>query len=243
MTESAQHAERCKDAVGAKGLGGHYGAAGRIWAEHLVESVSPGRVEDVRDSIASELAGLEDGAPETGRILLNCALVGAAMVLGREVELGEQCRLVGWQPAESFEVVEWLAGRVLDNRRDATPNERALRLLWTKVDSKPVHYPTAEQLKSGKVHSDVWGLAGTKHIGTSSSGFAASRDDCVFLSETHLKASGIPEQAGVGPREFLQWAVEEGYASREGRSRKAGMRRRWYKFDERPDEDGGTLPN
>lgn len=216
LTESAEHADAIKSAVGLDATSGQFGRAGDAWTRWLQAErpvVEAARRRDNRhEGLAAEFA---DGA-EDRRMLHHCALIGASLDLAAEVEVGRRA-LVPWDETVRDAAVEWMARRCIGDRAETSPQERALALLRDKFESKPHRFPTAETIRKDRVSGGIWGIR-------------KSRGE-YLLSEGLLKASGTPREAGVGARAFLQWCVKEGYADRTGRKQIAGKRRRWYRFE------------
>jgi len=231
VTDSAEHSDKIKMAVGAMStVKGHAGVAGDLWVNYLVNACD---IHDLhmqkRDEHRRLVDRFGDGTAETGRMLASVALVSVAMQEGHRVDFDHAPNLVPWTPEESRQAADWMAERAVKARTARTPNERALELLWEKVETKPAHFPSEQTILDNNAHKDVWGVSGT-----------STSQGTVYLSESNLKASGLPREAGIGVRSFLQWACGEGYARKESsRKRRAGRRCQWYvlKDDDRPDMD------
>lgn len=216
LTDDADHAEAVKEAVGLAATGGHYGRPGDRWVRWLQQErpivEASTRRDDLQDALVDEFG---DGA-ETARMLSHCALVGAALELAGEVGIGGD-ELVPVSDETARHAVWWLAGKCTGDREETTPNERALQLWWQKIETEPGHFPQERDVEQGNHHGSIWGLMGS--------------GGQFYTSESHIKKSGLPSEAGVGIRAFLHWAVDEGHARRESsRTRRGGRRCRWYIF-------------
>lgn len=208
VTADAEHAERI-----TQRLLSAYGHAGDAWASYLVEA-GPGRLDEWFAHWRNKLRGLEDGTAEGGRIISHIALIGAAFGAGRDAGL------IPWSEDEDTECLAWLAERVLGEREGAkTPHERALELWYTMIDTRPASFPFENET----------------HTPTELFGYRKKRHDAhetveVWTSESMLKASGLPRKAGISPRTWLNWCVDEGYARDMSNKKCSGIQRGWKSF-------------
>lgn len=214
LTTDAKHADRIDTAF--TGRQGQYGHAGDAWVSYLVNLATPADVESSRDRWREYLdTHASDDDPEGGRILSSLALLGAALEHGREADL------LPWGDDTIADTLEWLASKVMTSRQGmANPKERALQLLWDLVDTKRAHYPELSTVKDDRTRADIWGIR------------MGSGD--VLVSEALIELAGIDKDAGVGARDFLRWAVNEGHAEKVNdgnRKSYGGIRRRWYRFN------------
>ncbi|MFB6374070.1 MAG: DUF927 domain-containing protein [Bradymonadaceae bacterium] len=221
VTEDADHADAIKAAVGLDASGGEYGQAGDAWTKWLQSELPVVEASKRRDSRHEALASdLADGA-EDRRILHHCALIGAALDLASEVEVGRRS-LVPWSQKQRDAAVRWLARRCIHHRTETTPQERALSLLREKVQTQPHRFPTAQTIKEDRASGEIWGVRDRRDI---------------YISQKLLKASGVPREAGVGVQNFLKWLDENGHAENVGRKMRAGIRCIWYEL---PMDKGGS---
>lgn len=239
MTESREHANAIKRAVGAMSGDTQAGVAGDRWAQHLVEDVV---WQDLRrlkqDEHARLLEAFGDGSSETDRILQSVALVSVALIEASRVDadIEHHPSLAPMGAATARQSVDWLAAKVTGQRRAKTPNARALKLLWDKIQTHPQHYPTEAQLEQGRVSHSLWGIAAAEGGGFGSDDRARKTGE-IYVSESTLKESGLTSEAGVGPRGFLEWCADQGHCRPIGRKRIGGRRCAWYVFDSEDDAD------
>jgi len=214
MTESRDHSNEVKRAVGAIKGDPHAGVAGDMWALYLSREAD---FWDLRQQKGVEhdrlLEAFGDGTAETDRILQSVALVSVALQEAHKLDADHHPALCPFPPDEAREAVDWLAQRAITDRDARTPNERALALFVEKVETEPQHYPTGTALVKDETSRTVWGVR--QNTGE------------VWISESTVKASGLPREAGVGVRAWLNWLVKAGYAEKIGRKRIGGMQPSW----------------
>ena len=142
------------------------------------------------------------------------ALVGAALAIaGRG-------GIVPFGDVEVKEVMRWLAGNILEERRGMkNPNERALQLWRELIETQPGRFPG----EGGTIpHGPIYGRLVKGETGPQS-------ENAIYTTEAMFKATGIPVRAGVGARAFLSWCVEQGHCKDET-GYIDGQRQRWKVF-------------
>lgn len=213
LTTSAEHSKNLQVAFkGSLFSSGQYGHASDAWIEHLTcggRDSLPDYCVSVRESVQS----LDDGSPESGRILDSISMVGAALLAARDAEL------VDWSDSEILDAVHWLGRKALENRAGmTTPNERMLSMFYDLLDTEPRGFPTE---KTEHVPNKVFGYRRQMDL---------SEHDEIWTSENMISASGIPVKAGVGVRDWMTWCVREGHCRDEFNKRIAGKQRAWKVF-------------
>jgi len=234
LTESRTHSNDIKQLVGEMSADqAHAGVAGDQWISHLCEEAN---MREIREQKRAEHVRLidkwGDGTAETDRILQNIALVAVALTEAHSVGPDHLPGLAPWPTDETVDVVDWMAQRAIGDRDARTPNERALRMLWEKIETQPSRYPMAPSVEEDRSHGEIWGLMA--HEETAQGDPFPTGE--VYISSSTLKASDLPREAGIGVRSFLSWCCEHGYATRESsRRRRAGRRCQWYVFADTSD--------
>ena len=119
-----------------------------------------------------------------------------------------------------MQVLDWLIKCLNDAMGDAkdapvNPNLRAWDLLISWLETQRYRFPPASSSDNGR---DVVGFRYTQ---------VASDDEEVYTTYRMIKASGLPRLAGVEPRRWLQYLIQEGKAY-QTRTPIAGLQRRWY---------------
>jgi hypothetical protein len=212
VTESGEHSDRLTRRITGGARRGQYGEAGDEWVNYLLD-VAPLELSNTRDEYEQCLREFDDGSPETGRILKEIALVGAAL------EAANAAGLVPWAREQIVGAVEWLASGAVEGRDVTDPNHRGLKVLLDTFDSDPSKFPKAGETSN---REGVWGLK--VQTGGSLQ---------IWTSETHLKGSGFGQRAGVSIRSWLSWCVDQGHCEDRGRVTppRGGRRTRWKIFD------------
>lgn len=218
MTRSRDHSNAVKRAIGSISGNAHAGVAGDLWAMYLACEADLWAIRDAKQREHDRLLGEHgDGTAETDRILQSVALVSVALQEAHKLDADHHPALCPWPNDETREAIDWMAKRAILDREARTPNERALELLAQKVETQQQHFPTGRALRDSEVRCEIWGVR-------------EARGE-VWLSESSVKASGIPREAGVGVREWMQWMVDDGFAQGRGRKRIGGMQPRWKAVD------------
>lgn len=216
LTTSAEHSKNLQVAFkGSLFSSGQYGHASDAWIEHLM---SGGRdsLPDYCASIRESVQSLDDGSPESGRILDSISMVGAALLAARDAEL------VDWSDAEILDAVHWLGRKALENRAGmTTPNERMLSMFYDLIDTEPRGFPTE---KTDHVPAKVFGYRRKIEYPEQPD------DEEIWTSENMISAAGLPVKAGVGVRDWMAWCVKEGHCRDEFNKRIAGKQRAWKVF-------------
>lgn len=211
VTIDAMHADRVR-----RKFMGAYGMAGDAWVDYLVD-LGPQAIELADEWIAhwrNMLRAHEDGTAEGGRILSHIHLIGAAIGLARAA------KLIPWPADEDVEMLNWLAQRVMGDREGSkTPNERALDMWYSMIDSEPGCFPNESDTGP---RNFVYGYI--------KPGDPIPDQKEIWVCESLLKKSGLPTKSGVTPRKWLQWCVENKYCRDAYDERCIGKKRGWKVF-------------
>jgi hypothetical protein len=205
-TESAAHADEI-DAL----IRGQYGTAGDAWAAYLV--TNPGRMAQVAataDALAADASHMGTD-PEARRILRQIALAAACLIEVSRAGVWK-ANLREGQEIEvlAAKVIEWAMGRIVEERGGATsPEKRGWRTLVQLMESRPACFPQDVDLGQAREVFGVW---------------SAGK---MYVTEGMLKDCKPFMEAGVSPRRFIAWCVEDGRAARIEQGRIGGMKARW----------------
>ena len=209
-TESAIHADQIDELIRKQ-----YGTAGDSWVAYL--AANPDRIEQcsaIADKIADDCAHVASD-PEARRILRQLSLAGAALIEAERAGVWK-ANLARGATVEALaaKVIEWALARIVAERGGAiSPETRAWRTLVQLMESRPACFPHDTDIKTAREVYGVW-----------SSG-------AVWITEGMLKDCRPFMEAGVSPRRFIAWMVEEGKAARTDTQRIGGLRARWVKLE------------
>jgi len=218
MTESREHSNEVKRAVGSISGNAHAGHAGDMWTLYLACEADFWEMRRAKqDEHERLIEAYGDDTAETDRILQSVALVSVAMQEAHKLDGDHHPPLCPWPPKESREAANWLAERAINDRDARTPHERALTLWVEKVETEQFHFPTGQTVRESETSRVIWGVR--------------EATEEVWVSESTVKASGLPREAGVGVRAWLNWLVDNGLAKDVGRKRIGGMQPRWKAID------------
>lgn len=213
VTESGEHSDRLTRRITGGARRGQYGEAGDEWVSHLLD-INPVGLVGTRNEYETQLRGFDDGSPETGRILKEIALVGAAL------ETASTAGLVPWAREQIMEAIEWLASGAVEGRDVTDPYERMLQNFRAEYETSPGHFPDPQE---GNPNNQVFGWRVEDGIGDDSS---------VWTSASLLKRSGLCRQSGVSPERWLKWCEERDLCTRHRRRLPGrGDQKKWAEFD------------
>lgn len=189
-----------------------FGVVSDAWIEH-VTNTDKQTIKNTWDVWRDVAMQVSSSGAEEGRIAGNLALVCTAIELAKDAGILQReintRRVLAW-------MIECIQEASEDETQAKSPNERALDLLMQWVDTQPHRFPVQADMRNAR---NVIGYRDT--IGMDeTSGYQ------IYTTRAMIKASRLPVLAGVEPKRWLDWLVDNQLAH-QARERFGGLQRRW----------------